>query len=234
MSVATSRVNRPVQAEIPPLQNGDLLSREEFERRYEATPNLKKAELIEGIVYTMPPPVSDAYHSRPHFNLIGWMFNYCGATPGILGGDNGSIRLDLKNEPQPDGYLRIAPEFGGQAKLDEEGYVVGAPELVAEVAASSASYDLHVKLQCYLRHRVKEYIVWRVYDDAIDWFVLRQGKYEPMPCHENNFKSETFPGLWLNEAAMRQGDIPGIMRILQQGISTPEHKAFLARLQKPT
>jgi hypothetical protein len=37
----------PVPSEIPMLQPGEHLSREEFERRYDATPGLKKAELID-------------------------------------------------------------------------------------------------------------------------------------------------------------------------------------------
>ena len=41
---------------ILPLEHGDHLTREEFERRYEAMPHVRKAELIEGVVY-MPSPV---------------------------------------------------------------------------------------------------------------------------------------------------------------------------------
>jgi hypothetical protein len=171
MSLSTEK---PKARAVPPLQAGDRLSRPEFERRFDSTPNLKKAELIEGVVY-MPPPVSDKYHGRPHFDLITWLGMYRSATPGVVGGDNGSLRLDLDNEPQPDAYLRILSECGGQSRIDAEGYVEGAPELVAEVAASSVSYDLHVKLNVYRRHGVREYIVWRVLDEAIDWFVLREG-----------------------------------------------------------
>src|SRR4051812_13988373 len=154
-SILTAKVPR-----VPPLQNGDRLTRAEFERRYDATPGLKKAELIEGVVY-MPPPVSHTDHSAPHFDLITWLGQYRVATPGFSGGDNGSLRLDLDNMPQPDAYLLILPSHGGQARIDEDGYVVGAPELVAEVAASSASYDLDVKLNAYRRNGVREYIVWR-------------------------------------------------------------------------
>src|SRR5439155_4416420 len=113
--MSISATDRSV-AGIRPLQNGDRLTRPEFERRFDATRNLKKAELVEGVVY-MPPPVSDQYHSRPHFNLIAWLGWYLSATPGTAGGDNGSLRLDLDNEPQPDAYLRILDECGGQARV---------------------------------------------------------------------------------------------------------------------
>ena len=93
-------------------------------------PDLKKAELIDGVVYT-PPPVSDEFHAQPHFDLIGWMAAYRMVTPGIVGGDNGTLRLDMKNRPQPDAYLRILPQYGGQASTDAGGYVTAAPELVA-------------------------------------------------------------------------------------------------------
>src|SRR5687767_6376710 len=116
---------------VPPLQSGDRLSRDEFERRYDATPGLAKAELIDGVVY-MPPPVSHDDHGRPHFDLITCLGVYRAATPGVTGGDNGSIRLDLGSMPQPDAYLLILPSHGGQARIDDDGYVEGAPELVAE------------------------------------------------------------------------------------------------------
>jgi Uma2 family endonuclease len=235
MSVAAFRnPQRPPRPAIPPLQNGDRLSRDEFERRYDATPNLKKAELIDGLVYMPPPPVSDSYHGSPHFDLIGWLSLYRASTVGVRGGDNSSLRLDLDNEPQPDAFLRILSECGGQSRIDKEGYVEGAPELVAEVAASSVSYDLHVKLNCYRKHGVKEYVVWRVYDDVIDWMVLRQGKYEPLPLKDGVYRSEVFPGLWLDPAAMLSGEVAAVIQTLQKGLATPEHMAFLARLQKPT
>jgi Uma2 family endonuclease len=185
---------------VPPLQAGDRLTRPEFERRFDATPGLKKAELIEGTVY-MPPPVSDDYHGRPHFSLIALFGYYVALTPGIAGGDNSSLRIDLDNVPQPDVYLRILESNGGQARLDEEGYIVGVPELVAEIAASSVSYDLHVKLNVYRRNGVKEYVVWRVHDRALDWFVLRGGQYEPLGLTGGAFRSEVFPGLWIDPAA---------------------------------
>jgi hypothetical protein len=110
----------------PPLQHGHRLTRAEFERRYDATPGLKKAELIEGRVY-IPPPISYRGHSTPHALLIGWLFTYSLAMSGVVVGDNGSLRLDLDNMPQPDAFLLIEPERGGQAKISEDDYVVGAP-----------------------------------------------------------------------------------------------------------
>ena len=235
MSVAPLRhPQRHSKPAIPPLQNGDRLSGDEFERRYDATPNLKKAELIDGIVYMPPPPVSDEYHGSPHFDVIGWLALYRAATPGVRGGDNSTLRMDLNNKPQPDAYLRILTECGGQSKIDQDGYVAGAPELVAEIAASSVSYDLHVKLNCYRKHGVKEYVVWRVYDNAIDWMILRGGEYERLAFKDDIYKSEIFPGLWLDPVAMLRGDVATVIQTLQKGIGTAEHKSFLARLQKPT
>ena len=162
---------------IPPLENGDVLTRAEFERRYEAMPHLKKAELIEGVVY-VPSPVRHRYHGHQHTHLISWLGQYEAHTPGVEASDNVTVRLDLDNEPQPDALLFIDPACGGHALIDAEGYIEGAPELVAEVASSSASYDLHAKLRVYRRNGVREYLVWRVLDREIDWFVLRAGQYE--------------------------------------------------------
>ena len=152
-----------------PLQNGDRLSREEFERRCAAMPHLKKAELIEGVVY-LPSPVKQKDHGKPQTHLVTWLGTYEAATPGVEAGDNATVRLDLDNEPQPDSFLRIVPEGLAQSRIGKEGYVEGPPELVAEVAASSASYDLHAKLHVYRRTGVREYLVWRVLEREIDWF----------------------------------------------------------------
>lgn len=227
----TPAVAPPAAEAIPPLKNGDRLTRTEFERRYDAMPHLKKAELIKGIVY-MPSPVNHEKHASPHFDLIGWLWTYRLATPGVQGGDNGSLRLDLHNEPQPDAYL-LLPEHGGQARIDADGYVACAPELVAEVAASSANYDLHDKLDVYRDNRVREYVIWRVLDQAIDWFVLRGDRYEPLPLDTDGlYKSEVLPGLWLDPAALIRDDLASVLQTLQQGLASPEHAALVARLQQ--
>src|SRR5499426_3500497 len=156
----------PAVQHTPLLENGDRLTRPEFERRYEAMPHLKKAELIEGVVY-VPSPVRHSYHGRQHAHLIGWLGYYEAHTPGVEASDNVTVRLDLDNEPQPDALLFIDPACGGQARIDADGYIEDAPERVAEVAASSASYDLHAKPRVYRRNGVHEYIVWRVLDQEI-------------------------------------------------------------------
>src|SRR5438876_9636712 len=96
---------------LPPLQPGDRLTRDEFERRYQAMPDLKKAELIDGVVY-MPSPVTDDEHGGSQFEFISWLGIYRMLTPGIVGGDNSTLRLPLGlSMPQPDSYLRILPEY---------------------------------------------------------------------------------------------------------------------------
>ena len=217
---------------VPELENGDRLTREEFERRYEAMPNLKKAELIEGVVY-MPSPVRQRRHSRPHLHVCNWLGHYEAGTPGVEGGDNGSIRLDLDNEPQPDAFLFIQPECGGQARISSDDYVEGAPDMVAEVASSSASYDLGVKLQVYRRNGVREYVVWRVLDRQIDWFVLREGRYESMALSADGlYRSTVFPGLWLDPVALRDHDLARVLAVVQEGLNTAEHADFVARLEQ--
>ncbi len=230
MTPPTATLSKPAPpTTVPPLQTGDRLTRAEFERRYATMPNLKKAELIEGIVY-MPSPVSTEAHAAPHFNLIGWLALYGSQTPGVQGGDNATLRLDLDNEPQPDAFLRIRPEYGGQSGT-RDGYVEGAPELVAEIAATSASYDLHDKLNVYCRHGVKEYIVWRVWDRVIDWFVWREGRYEPLSITSGLYRSEVFPGLWLDPDALLAGDMARVLQVLQEGLQSPQHAEFVSRLQ---
>ncbi len=186
------RVPEP-EEEIPPLEQGDKLSRTEFERRYDAMPGLKKAELIEGVVH-VPSPVRLRRHGQPHFGLITWLGQYQWATPGLIGADNASIRLDLNNEPQPDISLLIDPARGGQARISDDDYVMNAPELVAEVSSSSVSFDLHLKLEVYRRNGVREYLVWRVSDREIDWFELKRRKFVGLPLDESGlYRSASFP-----------------------------------------
>jgi len=222
----------PGHSEIPPLEPGDRLTRDEFERRYAAMPHLKKAELIEGVVY-MPSPVRMYRHGTPQAHLITWIGTYRAATPGTELGDNTTARLDLDNEPQPDSMLLIVPACGGQAKISDDDYVEGAPELVAEVASSSVSFDLHTKFNVYRRCGVKEYVVWRVLDSAIDWFVLSSGTYERLPsATEGLFKSTAFPGLWLDVEAMLAGDLASVLRTVQSGLASHEHAAFVEQLSR--
>ena len=219
---------------VLPLENGDRLTRDEFERRYEAMPHLKKAELIEGVVY-MPSPVRQPQHGEPHAHVIIWLGHYLVGTPGVTVGDNSTVRLDLDNEPQPDGLLFIDPACGGQALIDADGYIEGAPELVAEVASSSASYDLHAKLRVYRRNGVREYLVWRVLEQEIDWFVLRAGQYERLSLDaEGLLRSEVFPGLWLDPTALLRGDLATVFAVVQRGLASPEHAAFATRLRLPS
>ena len=119
-----------------------------------------------------------------------WLSVYVAGSPGVDAGDNGSIRLDLDNEPQPDAYLMIEPERGGQARISGDDYVEGAPELVAEITSSTVSYDLGKKLNAYRRNGVREYIVWRELDREIDWLVLHDGRFEPLaPANDGLLRS---------------------------------------------
>ena len=232
-SSTTSVSSVALDGAVPALENGDRLTRAEFERRYDAMPNLKKAELIEGVVY-VPSPIRHPQHGAPHAQLIGWLVQYAASTPGVEVGDNSSVRLDLDNEPQPDALLFIDPACGGQVRISADGIIEGAPEFVAEVASSSVSYDLHAKLHVYRRNGVREYIVWRVLEREIDWFVLRAGQYERMPVDAQGLlRSEVFPGLWLDPAALVRGDLATILAIVQQGLASPEHAAFVTRLYPP-
>ncbi len=213
-------------AVIPLLEAGDRLTRLEFERRYLAMPDCKKAELIEGRVY-MASPVRARKHARPHGEMMGWLYIYQSELPGLELLDNATVRLDEDNEPQPDCCLRIEAEFGGKSCVSDDDYVEGAPELVVEIAASTASYDLHEKKEAYRQHGVQEYLVWRVIDRAIDWFCLVEGDYVLLPIDNDGFiRSRLFPGLWLSVADMLAWNTTGVLAGLRQGMAGAECTAF--------
>jgi Uma2 family endonuclease len=217
---------------IPPLESGDRLTRQEFERRYYAMPNTKKAELIEGIVY-MASPLRFKSHGKPHGNLIIWLGTYKVSTPGVELGDNATVRLDLDNEVQPDVVLVIDEQLGGQTRITEDDYIEGAPELIAEVAGSSAAKDLYDKKRVYRRNGVKEYIVWQVFDNQLDWFVLENGEYITLkPDTEGIIKSRIFPCLWLDTSALLTGEMTQVVAVLQQGLNSEAHQTFIQQLSK--
>lgn len=215
---------------IPPLENGDRLNRYEFERRYQAMPRLKNAELIEGIVY-MPAALRFRSHGQPHGYLMTWLGTYAAATPGVELGDNPTVRLDLDNEPQPDAVLLIGEQAGGQSRISEDDYIEGAPELILEVAASSAAIDLHDKKSAYRRNGIQEYLVWQVLDQKLDWFYLQTGEYLSLPINQGGvIRSRIFPGLWLAVEDLLAGNMAQVFARLQAGLASAEHAEFVQQL----
>jgi Uma2 family endonuclease len=217
---------------IPPLANGDRLTRYEFERRYNAMPSLKHVELIEGVVY-MAAARRFRSHGEPHSNIMGWLWTYKVATTGVALGDAPTVRLDLDNEPQPDAVLLIESEYGGSSRLSEDDYIEGAPELVVEIAASSAAIDLGDKKRAYRPNGIPEYIVWQVFDRKVDWFYLQEGEYVSLPIDADGMiRSRVFPGLWLAVEDLLAGNMVGVLAVLQAGLATAEHDSFVQQLSK--
>jgi Uma2 family endonuclease len=219
-----------VDVAIPPLRHGDRLTRDEFERRYHAMPGVKKAELIDGVVH-MPSPVHARQHSNPHGRLMAWLADFEERTPGIFLGDNGTVRLDAANEPQPDGLLLILPEYGGQARISDDDYIEFAPELVAEVSASTEATDLGRKFDIYATRGVREYVVWLVNRGEIVWSVRRDDQFVPLPPGPDGvFRSEVLPGLWLDPSSLIHRDRARRIAVADSGAASPEYLAFVAGL----
>ncbi|MCS7055044.1 MAG: Uma2 family endonuclease [Thermoflexales bacterium] len=216
---------------VPPLENGDRLTRREFERRYAAMPHVKKAELIEGIVY-MSSPLRVRTHAEPHALIVTWLGVYKSATPGVRLADNATLRLDMDNEFQPDAMLFIDPALGGLARITDDDYVAGAPELIVEIAASSTSIDVHDKLKVYRRNGIQELLVWRTRDAAVDWWEMREGDYLPLPREGSRIVSRVFPGLTLDLAALLGNDLAEVLAALQDGLRGDSHARFVEQLRR--
>lgn len=215
---------------VPPLESGDHLSRAEFERRYSAHPEIKKAELVEGVVY-VSSPVS-FQHAEPHAWVITWLGVYQSGTAGIRMADNATLLLDLDNEVQPDALLWLDETSGGKITLTEQGYLAGAPELVVEVAVSSAAFDLHKKRRIYRRNGVQEYLVLLAHEKETVWYGLQEGEYRPFtPDDKGILRSQVFPGLHFHPGHFWAGDLAGLLEVLKQGMATEEHAAFVAHLR---
>jgi Uma2 family endonuclease len=218
-----------VEQEVPSLERGDFLSRDEFLRRWEAMPQVKRAELIGGVVYMPSPLTTD--HGVMDNNVGTWLGVYRAATPGCEAANNATW-LMAEDSPQPDTSLRILPEYGGQSRR-EGGYAAGAPEFLAEVCVSRTAYDLHQKLKLYREAGVKEYLAVLMREGEVRWHrrVGKRFKVVPLPA-DGLHRSAVFPGLWLDAAALLAGDLARVLAVLQQGLGSPEHQAFVADLAR--
>ena len=215
IATGAKRVPRRSAEVLPFMENGDMLTLTEFLQRYDAMHDVKKAELIEGVVH-MPSPVRIDQHAKPDGLIHGWLFTFA------IGNDlefypNATLLTDTENSFQPDAILCSKPRAGGRVWLNNQGLLCGAPELVVEVAASSVSIDLRDKLRVYRRNGVSEYIVWRTQDRAVDWFVLEEGQYVKLvPDRGQKLRSRVFTGLVLDVKALLNHDGSKVIATLKR------------------
>ena len=216
-----------ITTRTPVLHDGDRMTRAEFLALWEQLPNVKRAELIGGVVH-MPSPVS-LDHAESEHDAAGWIFCYKVATPGTAAGNNATSIL-LDDAPQADVHLRILPEFGGKTWVENR-LLHGPPELFVEARYSSEAHDLHVKAPLYEEAGVQEYLVILLKRQEIRWHQLVDGTYELLaPDADGIWRSRVFPGLWLNGQAMLAGDAAQLTQTLQQGIASDEHQRFVQKL----
>jgi Uma2 family endonuclease len=212
----------------PRLANGYRLSQPEFHRRYEQLPEDVRAELIEGLVF-MSTPLS-VEHARATKAVLHWLAVYETNTPGVEALNGASLILDTDNEFQPDCLLRLDAKVGGDSRVEER-YLHGSPELVVEVSLTSVAQDLGDKFKVYRRHGIREYVVWQLQEQRIDWFVWQDADYVPLkPNAHGLLCSRVFPGLWLDAVAMLAGGAKMVLSQLQKGLESAEHRQFLRQL----
>lgn len=211
------------------LTTGEQMDRTEFLRRWDALPELKLAELIEGVVFVASPVSRD--HSDAD-RTFGWLLtHYAYATPGCESGHEATWEM-LGSMPQPDVHLRIRPDSGGQSS-DGRRFFEGAPELAVEVCLTSTEVDFGAKLRLYRRAGVREYITVELAPKRIVWRILRGKSYYALePDADGVFRSITFPGLWLDRDAFWRNDGARLLATLQTGLASAEHQEFAARLRR--
>jgi hypothetical protein len=210
------------------LVEGQKLDQATFHERYEAMPSGTRAELINGVV-SMPSLVGPE-HGRALVPPLVWLSYYQEHTPGVEVLDNASTALYPKGEPQPDAQLRILPECGGRTRTERR-LIRGVPELILEISHTSRFTDLGPKFDDYERVGVLEYVVRALDPDEVLWFELRKGRLvELQTSADGLFRSGAFPGLWLDPTALLAGDTRQLRDALDQGLRTPEHAAFVAKL----
>lgn len=243
MGKSVARITKPPA--VPRLRDGERLDIAEFLRRYKADTRVLKAELIRGVVHIVRSRVSldgremimspiDALgHGVPHADLIGWLRVYAAFTPQAMAyAPVTNILPERENALEPDAGLRIH-DAGGQTTIGDDGYVHGPPELFVEVANTSARRDTITRRDECEAAGVKEYLVWQTPTGVVEWFTLKRKKYALLPADADGIvRSAAFPGLWLDMPALLAGNMAKVLAVLQQGIASPEHVAFVAKLLK--
>ena len=205
---------------------GERMDVEEFLHRWDELPELKNVELIDGVVHVSSPVSRD--HGNFDALIIWWLAHYAQATTGCSAGKN-STWLMLDSAPQPDSYLRILPSHGGQSG-DEKRFCTGAPELAVEICLTSTEVDFGPKRDLYLKAGVREYITIELMWKRIVWRVAEEGMYLQELPTDGIIRSETFPGLWLDVAALWAGDGARMLTALNAGLATEAHQQFVERL----
>jgi Uma2 family endonuclease len=216
---------------VPPFANGDVLDQPTFHALYEQTPKGFKAELIGGVVHVVSPV--SANHGFRHQALSFWAGTYSLATPGVRSSIEATVILSSESEPQPDVTLLIQPEAGGQTRVNESGYLEGAPELAIEVSVSSVSIDLNAKKSDYERYGVQEYLVVVEQTQSVHWFARgKSGFRELRPGANGVLQSKVFPGLWLEPSTVFASTPKPMLAVLERGLASPEHAKFVEKLGK--
>lgn len=219
----------PDQATVPLLANGDRMGQAEFHRRYQSYPPHIKFELVGGTVFMASP--ARLTHGRFGEELAFVLKSYANATPGVESAGNITTILGEESEPQPDRLLRVLSEYGGRSDVDPDDYLVGPPELIAEIAYSSRATDLHHKREDYERAGVLEYLVVSVEEPELYWFNFVTGR-SISPNRQGICCSRVFPGLWIHRQALLDRDSARLEAILRQGLASRAHAAFVKRLEK--
>ncbi|HBN75434.1 MAG TPA: Uma2 family endonuclease [Planctomycetaceae bacterium] len=214
---------------VPFLENGDCLDGEEFLRRWEAMPEVKQAELVEGVVF-MNAAQRFSYHGDQLLKIGYWLNSYVAETPGTHCGGDCTVQFEENCILQPDTCLFLSPELGGCCHINDEHFLEGSPELILEVSASSASRDLNQKKKIYEECGVREYVVWNVLASKFVWYRRQENQFVEISCDEQGcYRSQVFPGLWLNAIAMLAGDLKSVRDTVIQGLASSEHEQFIEK-----
>jgi Uma2 family endonuclease len=212
------------------LHNGDFMSQKEFHRMYEQMPEDFRAELMDGIVFVKEP--SSEEHGVSDLRVGTILDIYQARTPGVRAGHNVTVILGKQDEVQPDVALRILPAHGGQSKdtgRRTKKYILGAPELIVEIAFSSRAIDLHLKRERYVRAGVAEYIVVCIEPNNLYWLDIRNNE-ELRADSDGILRSRAFPGLWIHESGLLQLEFDPVMDALNEGLKSKEHAEFVKTL----
>jgi len=229
MKAISSADRKTTPPPVPPLCTGDRMKQPEFHRRYQACPDDVTFELVGGTVY-MASPLRRA-HAVYDEELSFVLGLYRRATPGVELLPNATAILGEESEPQPDLALRVLEEYGGRSREDDDDYVEGPPEFLAEIAYSTRSIDMNQKREDYEQAGVLEYVVLCVEEQEVHWFHFPSGK-NIRPNRQGISCSKVFPGLWIDPRALLARNSPRLAEVVQQGLASSQHAAFVARLER--
>jgi Uma2 family endonuclease len=173
---------------------------------YDRVEDGQKADLIDGEIYMASPDSLDADDVCGFIRGLLWSFVEARRLGGRVCGSRVAFILDRFIAPEPDiAYLRperLAEQTGKR--------VHGPPDLAIEICCDESRVrDQEIKKAKYEAAGVREYWIVDRERGVVQFYVLRDGRFEPLELEDGQvYRSTVLPGFWLDARWLAASPLP--------------------------